>query len=98
MQQHHQVWCLHINSSKSIRRTDSHCTGFENTLKDHDDAAFSYTKTFDSVPALRKAVILGYNPIRPWMSVVYRWLDDFNSRECFYDGLSYGTQHTLQNF
>ncbi|KAH0690985.1 hypothetical protein KY289_018343 [Solanum tuberosum] len=39
------------------------------------------TKTFDSVPALRKAVILGYNPITPWMSVVYRWLYDFNSRE-----------------
>uniref|UniRef100_M0ZRX4 cellulase n=1 Tax=Solanum tuberosum TaxID=4113 RepID=M0ZRX4_SOLTU len=30
-------------------------------------------KTFDSVPALRKAVILGYNPITPWMSVVYRF-------------------------
>ncbi|KAG5587202.1 hypothetical protein H5410_047636, partial [Solanum commersonii] len=30
------------------------------------------TNTFNSVPALRKAVILGYNPIRPWMSVVYR--------------------------
>ncbi|KAH0783263.1 hypothetical protein KY290_002861 [Solanum tuberosum] len=65
-----------------VKRTDRKC----------------YTKTFDSVPALRKAVILGYNPIRPWMSVVYRWLYDFNSREYFYDGLSYGTQHTLQNF
>uniref|UniRef100_M1BLV6 Omega-6 fatty acid desaturase, chloroplastic n=1 Tax=Solanum tuberosum TaxID=4113 RepID=M1BLV6_SOLTU len=56
------------------------------------------TKTFDSVPALRKAVLLGYSPIRPWMSVVYRWLYDFNSCEYFYDGSSYGTQHTLQNF
>ncbi|KAG5628425.1 hypothetical protein H5410_000142, partial [Solanum commersonii] len=48
--------------------------------------------------APRKAIILVFNPIRPWMSVAHWWFCHFNSREYFYDHSSYDTPHTLQNF
>nr|AGW21689.1 omega-6 fatty acid desaturase [Solanum commersonii] len=46
----------------------------------HEDTAWQpvWKEEFDSVPALRKAIILGYGPIRPWMSVAHWWLCHFN--------------------